>query len=52
MPFLERAADDRRGLVCQVLVDDEERGADAVARQHVEQIEASPRGSGPSSNVR
>ena len=38
MSFVERAADDGCGLMCQVLVDDEERRADAVARQHVEQL--------------
>ena len=51
MSFLERAADDGCGLVCQVLVDDEERGADAMARQHVEQLGVAS-GLGPSSNVR
>ena len=38
MSLLERAADDRCGLMCEVFVDDEERGADAMARQRVEQL--------------
>ena len=43
MSLLEAASDDGCGLMCKVLVDDEERRADAVARQHVEQLGRSRR---------
>ena len=38
MPFREHAPDDGRGLARDVAIDQEEGGAHAFAREHVEQI--------------